>query len=172
MDAVSINGLSVSYGKRTVLEGLDLRIKKGEFVALLGPVGCGKTSLLLSLNGIIPKMMKCGFSGTVRIFNEDVSKKSVQQMSEKIAFVFQNPDDQIFSLSVREEVAFALENRGTEKDEVSRRVRSALSSVGMLDRIDDDPSELSQGQKQKVAVASAIAMDTEIIILDEPTNNL
>ena len=170
--AVEATDLSVSYGGAEVLRGISLDIGEGEFVALMGAVGTGKTTLMLCLNGVIPKLVPAKVSGSVRVFGKEVARNSVQELSKDVAFVFQDPDDQIFSLTVEEEVGFALKNRGVPAEEIKKRVGSALSAVGIPDFIARDPSTLSHGQKQKVAVASAVAADARLIFLDEPTSAL
>ncbi len=172
LDAISIRNLRFSYRDEPVLSGISLGVKQGEFLGMLGPVGCGKTTLLLAMNGIIPNLVKGKFSGEVLVMGESTRKRSVQHMSRHIAFVFQDPNDQIFNLTCEDEVAFGLENRGVKGSELDGRVRAALSAVGLLARRSEDPCELSEGQKQKLCIASAIAMDTPIIVLDEPTSSL
>ncbi len=172
MPAVEASGLSVSYGQTIVLDSVSFSISEGEFVALMGAVGTGKTTFLLCLNGVIPKLIPAKVGGSIAVFGKEVARSSVQELSKDVAFVFQDPDDQIFALTVEEEVGFALKNRGLPPNEIKTRVNEALSSVGILDFASRDPATLSHGQKQKVAVASALASDARLLCLDEPTSAL
>jgi energy-coupling factor transporter ATP-binding protein EcfA2 len=172
MDAVKIDSLSFSYPKKKVLSGISFSIKRGEFVGLLGKTGCGKSTLLLTLNGIIPQMIKGDFSGSVKVFGKDAKETPVHHLAHYVAFVFQDPDEQIFSLKVKEEVLFGLSNIGISGSEAENRIRQALSTVGLEEYADSDPHELSHGQKQKLAFACALAVDPEIYVLDEPVSSL
>ncbi|MEW6328607.1 MAG: ABC transporter ATP-binding protein [Candidatus Micrarchaeota archaeon] len=169
---IEISGLSFSYRKERVLDEVDLKIRAGEFVGIMGPVGSGKTTLLLTLNGIIPHMIKGNFEGEVKIFGRDTRETRVPQLARDVGIVFQDPDSQIFSLKVRDEVAFGLENIGVPREETEARVREALRAVGLAERINEDPNNLSGGQKQKLALACVLAMDQKIFALDEPVSNM
>lgn len=148
-----------------VLKGIDLDIKKGEFVAVLGHNGSGKSTLAKHLNGIlIPKKGKVIVDG---IDTSDESK--LFELRQRAGMVFQNPDNQIVSSIVEEDVAFALENLGVPYDEMRKRVDDSLKVVNMYEYRLHSPSQLSGGQKQRVAIAGIIAMRPECIILDEPT---
>lgn len=148
-----------------VLKGIDLDIKKGEFVAVLGHNGSGKSTLAKHLNGIlIPKKGKVIVDG---IDTSDESK--LFELRQRAGMVFQNPDNQIVSSIVEEDVAFALENLGVPYDEMRKRVDDSLKTVNMYEYRLHSPSQLSGGQKQRVAIAGIIAMRPECIILDEPT---
>ena len=175
MLAVEMDGLSFSYSQgpaRQVLSGLSLKIRKGEFVGLIGRTGCGKSTLLLTLNGIIPQMVKGEFSGTVKVFGKDASSTPVHELARFVAIVFQDPEDQIFSLRVIDEVLFGLSNIGVAGQDAETRAASALKTVGLEDYRDSDPHLLSHGQKQKLAFACALAVDPEIFVLDEPVSSL
>lgn len=148
-----------------VLKGIDLDIKKGEFVAVLGHNGSGKSTLAKHLNGIlVPKKGKVIVDG---IDTSDESK--LFELRQRAGMVFQNPDNQIVSSIVEEDVAFALENLGVPYDEMRKRVDDSLKAVNMYEYRLHSPSQLSGGQKQRVAIAGIIAMRPECIILDEPT---
>ena len=148
-----------------VLKGINLDIKKGEFVAVLGHNGSGKSTLAKHLNGIlIPKKGKVIVDG---IDTSDESK--LFELRQRAGMVFQNPDNQIVSSIVEEDVAFALENLGVPYDEMRKRVDDSLKAVNMYEYRLHSPSQLSGGQKQRVAIAGIIAMRPECIILDEPT---
>lgn len=172
MNAVEIRNLKFSYSDEPVLDGVDLAVRKGEFVALLGGVGSGKTTLLLTLNGVIPNLIAGNYSGSVTVFGHNTAATSVREMSRKVSFVFQDPNDQLFSETVMREVLFGLENHGMGRDAAQRRARQALLEAGISSLADRDPTTLSQGQKQKVALACAIAARPRLLVLDEPTSSL
>lgn len=145
------------------LRGLSICVEKGERVALLGPNGAGKSTLLLHLNGInIPQR------GNVRIMGREVDSKSEKWVRTKVGLVFQDPDDQVFSSTVWDDVAFGPKNMGLGRDETASRVRDALEAVGMTGFEQKPPYHLSYGQKKRVAIAGVLAMGPEIIVLDEP----
>ena len=148
-----------------VLKGIDLDIKQGEFVAVLGHNGCGKSTLAKHLNAILLPT-----EGTVTVDGIDTKdEEKLFDLRQRAGMVFQNPDNQIVSSIVEEDVAFALENLGVPYEEMRRRVDESLKAVGMYDYRLHSPSQLSGGQKQRVAIAGIIAMEPKCIILDEPT---
>ena len=149
------------------LHGVDLRIEPGERVALLGPNGAGKTTLVLHLNGILAPG-----AGTVEIAGLSVSRTTVQEIRRRVGIVFQDPDDQLFMPTVREDVAFGPANFGVSGDALAARVAEALAAVGMEDQADRSPLHLSGGQRRRVALATVLACDPEILVLDEPSSNL
>ena len=169
---IEINGLHFAYesddGDKKpveVLRGIDLDIKKGEFVAVLGHNGCGKSTLAKHLNAILLPT-----EGTVTVDGIDTKDEDrLFELRQRAGMVFQNPDNQIVSSIVEEDVAFALENLGVPYEEMRRRVDESLKAVGMYDYRLHSPSQLSGGQKQRVAIAGIIAMQPKCIILDEPT---
>ncbi len=172
MNAIEISGLNFSYSKKPVLKGLSLNIKKGEFVGVIGKTGCGKSTLLLTLNGIIPQMINGEFSGEVKVLGKDTKETPVSTLARNVAFVFQDPEEQIFSLSLEDEVLFGLHNLGINGKEAENRAFNALRTLGLEKYLKEDPHILSHGQKQKLAFACAIALDPEIYVLDEPVANL
>lgn len=168
---IEISGLHFSYpaeeGKEPaeVLKGIDLTIKKGEFVAVLGHNGSGKSTLAKHLNAILLPT-----EGKVTVGGIDTADEArIFELRQKAGMVFQNPDNQIVSSVVEEDVAFALENLGVPYDEMRKRVDDALCAVNMYEYRQHSPSQLSGGQKQRIAIAGIIAMQPECIILDEPT---
>jgi cobalt/nickel transport system ATP-binding protein len=151
------------------LSGVDLTVAAGERVALLGPNGAGKTTLVLHLNGILTG------TGTVTVGGLTVDPRDRAGLAEirrRVGVVFQDPDDQLFLPTVAEDVAFGPANLGLRGDELRARVDSALAAVGMADQADRAPHHLSFGQKRRVAVAGVLAMDPELLVLDEPSSNL
>jgi cobalt/nickel transport system ATP-binding protein len=149
------------------LFGVDLHVHRGERVALLGPNGAGKTTLVLHLNGILVPG-----SGTVEVSGLPVGKANLQEIRRRVGIVFQDPDDQLFLGTVRQDVAFGPANMGLSGAVLDRRVREALDQVGMADFVDRPPHHLSFGQRRRVAVATVLAMQPEILVLDEPSSNL
>ena len=148
-----------------VLKGINLSIKQGEFVAVLGHNGCGKSTLAKHLNGILVPT-----DGKVIVEGIDTSDENrLFDLRQRAGMVFQNPDNQIVSSIVEEDVAFALENLGVPYEEMRKRVDESLKAVNMYEYRHHSPSQLSGGQKQRVAIAGIIAMQPKCIILDEPT---
>lgn len=150
---------------KTALRGLNLEIEKGSFVAVAGHNGSGKSTLSKHFNAIL---LPSG--GKVYVDDFDTADEKIMlEIRKKVGMVFQNPDNQIVSAIVEEDVAFAPENLGIEPDEIRRRVDDALKSVGMYDQCLASPANLSGGQKQRIAIAGVLAMEPEYIVLDEPT---
>ncbi|WP_310525763.1 ABC transporter ATP-binding protein [Nocardioides sp.] len=149
------------------LFGVDLHVHRGERVAVLGPNGAGKTTLVLHLNGIL-----LPGRGTVTVSGLPVVKDNLAEIRRRVGIVFQDPDDQLFMGSVRDDVAFGPRNLGIRGAELDRRVMAALDLVGMADFVDRPPHHLSFGQRRRVAVATVLVMEPEIIVLDEPSSNL
>ncbi len=169
--AIEVKGLYYRYDgmDEDVLLDINLEVKRGEVVLLTGASGCGKTTLCRCFNGLIPHFYGGDLRGEIRVAGFDVKKTPIHKMALKVGFIFQNPDSQLFSLTVERDVAFGLENLGVDKEEIKRRVDWALEIVGMKDYRHSAPYELSGGQKQRIAIASVLAMNPEIIVLDEPT---
>ena len=152
-------------GKLSVLGGIDLEINRGEFLAVLGHNGSGKSTLAKHFNAILVPT-----SGKVWIEGYDTSDESVTfDIRRRVGMVFQNPDNQMVANIVEEDVAFAPENLGVPPEEIRRRVDSALEAVGMSAFKKHAPHMLSGGQKQRIAIAGVLAMQPDIIVLDEPT---
>jgi len=165
---LDVHGLAYAYPDgHQALFGVDLHVHRGERVALLGPNGAGKTTLVLHLNGILT-----GGSGSVAVSGLPVAKANLQEIRRRVGIVFQDPDDQLFMASVRQDVAFGPANLGLRGAELDRRVMAALDRVGMADFADRPPHHLSFGQRRRVAVATVLAMEPEILVLDEPSSNL
>jgi len=165
MKAIAIDNLSFSYfDLPPIINNLNLEICAGEKVGIIGPNGAGKTTLFLLICGILSPI-----NGIIKLFNKQVN---IGQFNPEIGLIFQNPNDQLFSATVRDDVAFGPENMGLEKAEIDRRVKIALSSTGVGHLIDRIPHQLSGGEKCMVAIASVIAMQPKIILYDEPSANL
>ncbi len=166
--ALEVRDLAFAYPDGSqALFGVDLAIERGERVALLGPNGAGKTTLVMHLNGI-----HAAQHGSVTVGGLPVTKEHLREIRRRVGIVFQDPDDQLFMPTVREDVAFGPANLGLRGDELEARVRSALAAVGMDAVADRAPHHLSFGQRRRVAVATVLAMEPEILVLDEPSSNL
>jgi cobalt/nickel transport system ATP-binding protein len=165
---LDVRGLAYAYPDgHQALFGVDLHVHQGERVALLGPNGAGKTTLVLHLNGILT-----AGAGSVTVSGMPVTKENLLEIRRRVGVVFQDPDDQLFMPSVRADVEFGPANLGLRGAELEARVTTALDRVGMLDFIDRPPHHLSFGQRRRVAVATVLAMEPEILVLDEPSSNL
>lgn len=154
------------------LSCVSLSFSEGDFAGIIGPVGSGKSTLLYACNGLIPKEMHGKYSGKALLLGKDVSRMGFPEISGLCSIVFQDPDDQIFSPAVLEEVAFGLLNAGMPRNEALKRAKGAIAKVGLAGFEARDPSELSNGQRQKVAIACALAAESRIILLDEPVSSL
>ena len=171
--AIEFSNFSFSYKSgRRALDRVSLLIGQGEFVALMGETGSGKSTLLLSLNGIVPSMTGGKTGGRLFVMGKEPSREGVKNMSRLVSIVFQNPDDQIFAGTVLEETTFGPLNHGACWRDAERAANAALAKVGLAGFEGRDPSELSFGQRQKVAFASALAMGTPIMAFDEPVSGM
>lgn len=168
MKAIEAINLSFTYPDGTkALENVNLTINKGERVAILGPNGAGKSTLMHHFNGLLMPTR-----GKIKVLGREVSKSNLDFVRQKVGLIFQNPDDQVFAPTVFQDVAFGPRNLGLPKDEVEKRVRWALEVMELQGVEDKAPQKLSYGQKKRVAIAGVLAMQPEIIALDEPTANL
>jgi energy-coupling factor transport system ATP-binding protein len=154
-------------GGAVALAGVSLTIREGEFVALIGQNGSGKTTLARHLNGLLHPT-----SGRVTLRGEDVRGLPLNRVARDVGYVFQNPDHQIFAASVVDEVTFGLRNFGYALEEQRARSQAALEAVGLADLRDEDPFLFNKGQRQRLAVASLLALQPRVLILDEPTTGL
>lgn len=165
---LDVRGLGYAYPDgHQALYGVDLHVHRGERVALLGPNGAGKTTLVLHLNGILTPG-----AGSVAVSGLPVTKANLPEIRRRVGIVFQDPDDQLFMPRARDDVAFGPMNLGLRGAELDRRVADALAVVGMTAYADRPPHHLSFGQRRRVAVATVLAMQPEILVLDEPSSNL
>ena len=174
MSVIKVENLTVKYlgEENNALDGVSLEIEKGEFVALLGAHGAGKTTLCHSLNGLVPNMISADMYGAIEVLGEIPPKIPVRQLATKVGSIFDNPEFQMSQLTVFEEVALGLQNLGVEKSTIEKNISESLKLVGLEGFEDRSPFEISGGQQQRLAMASALAMKPEILILDEPTSNL
>ncbi|WP_297461617.1 ATP-binding cassette domain-containing protein [Thermococcus sp.] len=180
MNVVEVENLSFRY-RRTrsrSLRDVNLTIKQGELVGVIGPSGSGKSTLSLTLNGVIPNLIKGEFEGRVLIRDPrtgeefDTRETPVPRLSTVVGLVLQNPESQLFNMTVEEEIAFGLENLGLDRNEILRRIRWVLEVTGLKGLEKEFPPTLSGGQKQRLAIACVLAMKPSILVLDEPTSQL
>ena len=165
---VHIKNLVFRYGEApAAVDGVSLDIAAGEFVALVGQNGCGKTTLAKHLNGL-----HAPTEGEVRVLGKSTTDWTLPELGRRVGYVFQNPDHQIFANTVRDEVAFGARNYGFSEEEVAEKVDAALTETGLSGRDLEDPFNLTRGERQQLAVASVLATDPEILVLDEPTTGL
>lgn len=171
---ISIENFTYYYpdSKIPALDNLNLSIQSGDFVLLLGASGCGKSTLVQCFNGIIPKVAGGEVEGKIFINEKDVEQHKVYQISSEVGLVFQDPNTQIFGLTVEDDVAFGPENLGIEKNEIEKRVDNSLKIVGIEQLRKRFTFSLSGGEKQRTAIAGNLAMQPEILVLDEPTSDL
>lgn len=169
MEVIEVRGLCYAYDQKPALDHVDFKVRRGEVTAVLGGNGAGKSTLFLNLNGVLKPD-----SGTVWFEGEEVryDRKSIKTLSRKIGVVFQDPNDQLFSDSVRNDIAFGALNMGLSKSEAARLVEEVAAQVGISDLLDRPTHALSFGQKKRVALAGVLIMQPAVIILDEPTAGL
>jgi energy-coupling factor transport system ATP-binding protein len=164
-DMIKIENLHYSAWKTEILRGIGLSVRAGEFIALVGPNGAGKTTLLRHINGL-----RKPASGTVRVNGLDTRKARTSELARTVGFLFQNPDHQIISNRVRDEIRFGLKHTGVAHAQRDERVLEAAASVGLEELLDSDPFTLPRPLRQRVALASVLALRPRILVLDEPTS--
>ena len=171
---ISVKNLGFVYqgGKTAALDGINIEIPDGDFVGITGTSGAGKTTFTFALNGIIPQKIKGDFYGAVTVDGVDTAEHPAEEFARKVGQVFQDIDSQMVASVVEDEILFGLENFGVPHEEIGLRVYKVLKELGIEDLRDREISSLSGGQKQKVAIASMLALEPEVIVLDEPTGEL
>lgn len=168
MSKLEIKNLSFSYDKdKPVIDDISLSIEKGSFVAILGHNGSGKSTLAKLIVGILEKN-----GGQIFYDGEEINKKNIKKLQTKTALVFQNPDNQFIGATVEDDIAFGLENKQFPHEKMQEEINKFAESVGMLDYLKKEPINLSGGQKQRVALAGALILKPDILILDEATSML
>jgi energy-coupling factor transporter ATP-binding protein EcfA2 len=174
MTLIETKSLTYTYPGATKpsISKVSIKVEKGEFVLITGPSGCGKTTLCRTFNGLIPQFYQGVLEGEITVAGLDAAKHPTYEMAKHVGLVFQNPENQLFALSVEKDVAFGLENLGYSREEMRKRVDWALDLTGITDLRERSPHEMSGGQQQRVAIAAVLAMQPEIIVLDEPTSFL
>ena len=174
MGIVEIRDLHYSYpnARAQALRGVDLTVDEGEFILLTGPSGCGKTTFCRCLNGLIPHFYQGELEGEVTVTGLSIRENSTAKLAQNVGLIFQNPDNQIFALTVEKDVAFGLENLGIPKELMLEAIDWALEKTGISHLRERGTHELSGGQKQRLSIASILAMRPKILVLDEPTSFL
>jgi len=173
-EAIRIDGLSVRFSERVdpALQQVSEAARAGDVVAITGPSGCGKTTLARTLAGFVPSLIPATVDGELRVCGLDVRATDPAVLSQRIGLVQQDPDAQVCTMRVRQEVAFGPENLCLPVPEVNRRVDEALALVGIEHLVERDTTTLSGGEKQRLAIASILAMQPSVLVLDEPTSSL
>jgi energy-coupling factor transport system ATP-binding protein len=173
-EVVSVQNLSYRYptGTRNALSNVSIEVKQGEFLGIVGPSEAGKTTLCLCLNGIIPHLLGGTFEGNVAIRGANTLDKRVCELAENVGMVFEDPESQLFGLVVEEDVAFGLENLRVPPIEIRKRIKESLDVAKLSGFETRETFNLSGGQKQRTAIASTLAMRSNILVMDEPTTNL
>lgn len=173
---IELKNVSFKYElqEEKTIKNLDLYLKQGEFVGIIGKNGSGKTTLCNIIRGIIPDFVQGEITGNIIIDNKDINDIERGEMAELVGFVFQNPFSQISGIkkTVFEEIAYGLENLGVPREEIRQRVTDVIKLLKIEDLQDKNPNELSGGQSQRVAIASIIVMNPKVLIFDEPTSQL
>ncbi|MFX1474286.1 MAG: energy-coupling factor ABC transporter ATP-binding protein [Promethearchaeota archaeon] len=172
--SIEIDHLSFSYrgSKTKVLDDITLSLPRGSFTGLVGPSGCGKTTLARCLNGLIPHFYPGEMTGNVIINEWNTIDYAAYELAQKVGLVFQNPENQLVAPNVEREIAFGPENLGVPRQEIRRRVEELIRNIRLEEIRDKAPFELSGGEQQRVAIAATLALQPEILVLDEPTSNL
>lgn len=173
---IEINRLSYRYpgAEQEALRGIDLSIPQGQFCGVVGANGAGKSTLCYAISGFVPHFYRGQLQGEVRVAGQVVGARSLGELAGEVGLVFQNPFNQISGarFSVREEIAFGLENLGLAPDKIGERVEQVLELVGLEEEAERSPFALSGGQQQRVAIAAIMAMQPRVLVLDEPTSQL
>jgi energy-coupling factor transporter ATP-binding protein EcfA2 len=171
---IAVKDLSFTYfgSKEPVLKDVNLQIAQNEIVLVVGHSGSGKSTLLRAINGLIPHQHNGDYSGEVMVDGKSVALTEMSKLALSVGYIFQNPENQIFMFSVERDIGFGLENLGLPREEIRDRVDWAMDLLKIRDLALRAPHELSDGQKQRVAIAGVIAMKPKILILDEPTSLL
>ena len=174
MAAIETRNLTYTYpgGTKPSISDVSIKVEKGDFVLITGPSGCGKTTLCRCFNGLVPHFYQGELKGEITVAGMDTTKHQTHELAKHVGLVFQNPENQLFALSIEKDVAFGLENLGFSRKEMRERVDWALNLTGIYDLRERSPHEVSGGQQQRVAIAAVLAMQPEIIVLDEPTSFL
>lgn len=171
-NAIEFKHVKFTYpdSKKAVLKDVNFVVKKGSWTSLIGHNGSGKSTISKLINGLL--LPDENYDSKITVLGTNVTAENIWDIREKVGIVFQNPDNQFVGATVGDDVAFGLENRGVPRQEMIKIVRNVLSEVGMLEYIDSEPANLSGGQKQRIAIAGILAVEPQIIILDESTSML
>lgn len=171
----ALEGINLSFrypGSPILFRQVDIHVEEGECVVLMGPSGCGKSTLCHILSGIIPRSIEGEIKGEVLLFEEDIRNLTLARTVQQVGVVFQNPDSQLFSPTVEDEVAFGPENLCLPREEIGKRIERALNVVKMSAYRMAGPQDLSDGQKQLVAIAAVLSLEPRALIFDEALSHL
>src|SRR6185436_10879039 len=173
-DILVIKDFSYKYAgaEEFVLKEINLSVRRGEFLGVMGPTGAGKTTFGLTLNGVVPHFYGGEFYGSITVAGLDTVEHPTYKLAQCVGMVFQDPEMQLTAPTVTGEVAFALENICLPVEEIKRRVPAALKAVRLEGLEGKHPHQLSGGQKQRLAIAAALALQPDVLVLDEPTSQL
>ncbi|MCK4963754.1 MAG: ATP-binding cassette domain-containing protein, partial [Dehalococcoidia bacterium] len=171
---IRIRDLTFHYGdaSKPALQDVNLEVEDGEFVLVTGPSGCGKSSLCRCLNGLIPHFYGGKIAGGLEVQGLDVMKHTTKELATRVGMVFQDPENQLVAMDVEREIAFGLENLAFPKGVIAKRMEESLDTLGISGLRYRQVHELSGGEKQKVIIASVLALHPDILVLDEPTSEL
>src|SRR5215510_11340060 len=173
-DAISLNQISFTYADTATpaLRGVSLQVRPGEMIVIIGASGVGKSTLVKCLNRVIPAFQTGQLTGEVRLFGRRLVHEKVGELAGTVGMVFQDFEAQLFATTVRDEIIFGMEQLGVERAEMQRRLEQVLSQVGLNGYESRDPTTLSGGQKQRLAIAALLALQPQVLVLDEPTTDL
>ena len=176
MSIIELNNATYTYpaSENASIKNLTLQFEEGKFYAIIGKNGSGKSTLCSMIRGFIPHFYKGHLDGTVNVYGKNINDYSMGELALNVGYIFQNPFNQITGIkdTVFEEIAYGLENFGVEKNEIIDRVNKVIDTVGIKHLKDSNPFSLSGGQQQKVALASIIVLEPNILVIDEPTSQL
>jgi len=175
LSLLQIENLSWKYEGSTelALDKINLEINKGEFMTIMGRTGAGKSTLCKCINSLIPRRSRGAIKGTVKIAGLDTKKSNFYEITDKVGIVFQDPETQFVMMTVEDEIALGLENKGFSPEDIRVKIIEVMKRIGLdTEYMQKTPTELSGGEKQKVAIAMMLALDPELILLDEPTSDL
>lgn len=171
---IEVEGVTYSYPRteKPALADINFSIMEGQFATMIGPSGAGKSTLCYALNGCVPRLFSGDMEGIVKVAGLDTYDNEIPILAQHVGLVVQNARSQLFNVTVLGEVAFGCENLGLPRNEIRKRVSTALEFVGLSGFEDREPGALSGGQQQRVAIACVLAMEPEVLVLDEPTSEL
>ncbi|MHA1335282.1 MAG: energy-coupling factor ABC transporter ATP-binding protein [Promethearchaeota archaeon] len=154
------------------LANINLKIKDNKFILLCGETGSGKTTLIRCMNGLIPQFYAGFYKGSVNVCGKDTVETPIAELSTDVGIVFQNPENQLISMNVEHEIAFGLENIGIPREQIAEKIKEVAKITNISHLLEKAPFELSGGEQQRVAIASILALEPKVLVLDEPTAQL
>ncbi len=171
MSLIKFNNFSYRYKGNEIyaLNSINLKIEQNKFILLVGETGSGKTTFIRCMNGLVPQFYPGHYKGTVEVVGKDASETPITELSTEVGIVFQNPENQLISMNVEHEIAFGLENLAVPREVMDRRIKECAKITGIEHLMQKAPFELSGGEQQRVAIASILALEPKILVLDEPT---